>query len=373
MNKIVVLALCLLPGFTMAQQQSYTIKGKIKNWKGTDTVVLNYFADEKQQSDTTLAKNGVFEFKGTLSQPTLTYIHHFELPVDSHTVRDGSKFYLEPGVVQLESVDSLRHLKVTKGIENKYFNEQETALAPFYNTIMQLRMKAQAMTAEERKSPAMDTLNANYKAAIDSVIQTRTRFVNTHPDAFLSAEALNYIGGSRIDYQQLQPLYAKLSPRIKATPLGQDLAVRIEKARKTMTGVVMPSFTSLDTARQPINLDDVVHHAKVTLVDFWASWCGPCRAENPNVVKAFNAFHDKGFDIISVSLDDNAEKWKAAIIKDGMPWHHASGLKKWQEPVAVFFGIEGIPDNFLLDEHGKVVARGLRGEELYKKIASMVQ
>lgn len=372
MNKILVLGLCLLPGFSIAQEQAYTVKGKIRNWKGADTVVLHYSVDNQLRSDTAIARNGVFEFKGTLSQPTLTYISH-QRPTDPHTVRDASKFYLEPGIVQLEAADSLKYMKVTKGTENKFFQEQEEALKPYYNTLTALRMQGMKMTEAERKSEQAKALNEQYKAAIDSVIQTRIRFINTHPDAFLSAEALNFIAGSRIDYKLVQPLYAKLSPRIKATPLGKNLAERIEKARKTMTGVVMPSFTSLDTARQPVNLDDVVHRAKVTLVDFWASWCAPCRAENPNVVKAFNAFHDKGFDIISVSLDDNAERWKAAIIKDGMPWHHVSGLKKWQEPVAVFFGIEGIPDNFLLDEKGTVVARGLRGEELYKKIASMVQ
>ena len=168
-------------------------------------------------------------------------------------------------------------------------------------------------------------------------------------------------------------MFEKLDPSLKHVPTGKELAGRLEVAKKTKIGTVMPSFTSLDTSRNELHLNDVVSKGKVTLVDFWASWCAPCRAENPNVVKAFNSFHGKGFEIISVSLDDNAQRWKDAIVKDGMPWYHVSGLKKWEEPVAVFFGINAVPDNFLLDAKGRVVARGLKGEALYKKIEEMTR
>ncbi len=104
------------------------------------------------------------------------------------------------------------------------------------------------------------------------------------------------------------------------------------------------------------------------LIDFWASWCGPCRLENPNVLKTYRKFHSKGFTVLGVSLDDHKDKWLAAIRQDGLPWTQVSDLKGWKNEVAVQYGIEGIPMNFLLDKEGKIVAKGLRGQDLEKQL-----
>jgi thiol-disulfide isomerase/thioredoxin len=109
------------------------------------------------------------------------------------------------------------------------------------------------------------------------------------------------------------------------------------------------------------------------LVDFWASWCGPCRAENPNVVKAFNAYKAKGFTVLGVSLDQDKNKWLDAIKKDGLAWTHVSDLKYWNNEVAVKFGIQSIPANFLIDRNGVIIGRDLRGEDLERFLAANVK
>jgi thiol-disulfide isomerase/thioredoxin len=109
------------------------------------------------------------------------------------------------------------------------------------------------------------------------------------------------------------------------------------------------------------------------LIDFWASWCGPCREENPNVLKAYRQYHSKGFTILGVSLDDNKEKWLEAVRKDGLPWTQVSDLRGWKNAVAVLYGVQGIPMNYLVDKDGKIMAKGLRGEDLDKTLATSLK
>ena len=370
MNKI-LFALLLLPGLTSAQQ-AYRLKGTVQNWKGQDTVIMLRFEKDKQIQDTTIAVNGRFEFKGQLAEPRQVFIYRLD-NLHRDRVRDGNSCYIEPGIVTIQAKDSLRKSTITSRYVNNDHREITALVQPFMDKIVVLRNKAMALAEEQRKGAEGQALDKEYRIWIDSITAVRSRFVRSHPASFISLETLNSMAGTSMQYHITAPLFQLLTKEIKQTPLGKDFSARLETAARIVPGAVMPSFAALDTTRREVKLIDVLKNAKVVLVDFWASWCKPCRAENPNVVKTFNAFHQKGFDIISVSLDDNADRWKNAIIKDGMPWHHVSGLKKWDEPVAKQLGISAVPDNFLLDAQGKVIARGLRGEDLYNKIKEILQ
>ncbi|MBE9602024.1 TlpA disulfide reductase family protein [Pedobacter sp. MC2016-24] len=197
-------------------------------------------------------------------------------------------------------------------------------------------------------------------------------FAKEHPDSYVSLYYLDQnTKGVLANYETTYPYFSKLSPDVQATPLGKELAARLLAVKGKLTGRPYLDFVSTTPEGKQLSLKEVLSKNKYTLVDFWASWCGPCRKENPNVVKVYNAFKEKGFTVLSVSLDEDATKWKAAIEKDGMPWYHVSSLKGWKEPAAELYGIRAIPQNVLVDAEGKVVATNLRAETLYKKIQEL--
>jgi thiol-disulfide isomerase/thioredoxin len=161
-------------------------------------------------------------------------------------------------------------------------------------------------------------------------------------------------------------LYNLLTDKVKNSSYGKMIKEAVDLNAKTGIGKVIPVFTQADTSGKPVSINNF--KGRYVLVDFWASWCAPCRKENPNVVAAYNKYHSKGFDIVSVSLDDNKDNWLHAIAADKLTWTHVSDLKGWKNEVAQLFGIKSVPTSFLIDKNGIIIAKNLRGEALNKKL-----
>jgi len=164
-------------------------------------------------------------------------------------------------------------------------------------------------------------------------------------------------------------MFENMSKPVQTSAQGKEVADRIATLSRIAVGQMAPNFQQLTTDNAPVTLAS--YKGKYVLLEFWASWCGPCRAESPNLLKEYKHYKDKGFDVLAVSLDDKKEKWMEAIKKDGMPWTQVSDLKGWKNEVAGLYGINAVPANFLIDPTGKIVARDLRGEELGKALAKI--
>ena len=199
--------------------------------------------------------------------------------------------------------------------------------------------------------------------------QIEEDFIPTHLDSYITYDMVSQ-KAVVINPDTFEPIFNKLSDRLKNSDEGKALQERIIIAKRTNIGKAIMDFTQNDVNGKPFTLSSL--KGKYILLDFWASWCGPCRSESPFILKAYNKFKNKNFEVVAVSLDDDREKWIKAIEQDGMPWIQLSDLAGVQNKVAVQYGVRAIPQNFLINPEGKIVAKDLRGEDVEKKLSELI-
>ena len=376
MKKIAFLSICCLLAIsscTDENNQSFTLKGKLGNWSDPATIYLSYWDDGNEYLDTTRLSKGNFSFEGTIGEPApARLILDYTGEGMGQAAQAGHilYLYLENGTVKMKSPDSLQNSQFV----NSPINEAHLAYLDFIGGQIQdlaARMNEKVMqaTPEQQNDSAFNAqLNQEYRQLLDERTQKQQQYVRDHHDSYFSVVALSESVSSDFDVEEIEPLFLSIDEKYRTSFPGKAFAQRIEAAKTIGIGKKAPGFTQNDPDGNPVSLSDF--QGKYVLLDFWASWCGPCRQENPNLVKAYAAYKDKGFEILGVSLDnkDGKEAWVKAIEKDGLTWTQVSDLNSWNNEVARSYGVRAVPQCYLIDPQGVIVAQNLRGEALEAKL-----
>jgi peroxiredoxin len=372
MKKIVLLALASLPAMVFAQGGQYSVQGSIGKLNAPAKVYLRYFPEKKTVTDSVVLTDGKFQFSGTTKgdAPMMAYLM-LNKKGSGPGYDDYKVVYLEPGKITVNSVDTLGSATIAGTKTNEENTKYELASKPVNAAWEALDAKMKAASDDEKKSEAFQKeTNKTEKAISKQSKEIERKFIQENPDSYISFNLLQGVAYSS-DYPEIIALYDGLSPKIKASESAKKFAELLPKLKNVALGATAPEFAEADTTGKMVNLSSF--RGKYVLIDFWASWCGPCRAENPNVVKAFNKYKNQKFTIVGVSLDksDAKDKWLAAIHKDGLAWTQLSDLKFWDSKAAGLYAVRGIPQNFLLDPDGKIIAKNLRGDDLNEKLEEL--
>jgi thiol-disulfide isomerase/thioredoxin/PBP1b-binding outer membrane lipoprotein LpoB len=339
-----------------SKNKTYTLLGTVKGVPDSSMVIIS---EANKSMDSALVMNERFAISGSLDEPISVYL-------SIKGTRDYTTLWLEPGRITFSAKQGkFKQAEITgSGLqkEDDRLNAQIVALRFQQDSIENL------IRPDMTKLEKQVLLGAYFdlEREEDSIYKT---FIAENNHSLVSAHILN-IYKTTWGKATTKSLYDKFTKEVKSSNYGKDIKEYLILNKEPAIGDPYVDFAMVDVNGDMKKLSE--EKGRVTLLEFWASWCGPCRAENPNLVKTYEVFNPKGFEIYAVSMDIDKDSWLKAIEKDGLPWTHVSDLKGDENRAGLIYGVNGIPDNFLIDASGNVVGRNLRGEELNTKLAELL-
>lgn len=394
MKKLILLlsAAVVLISCNKVGKGEYLISGTAKGIANGKTIILQTQDPNGmglKSTDTVKVKDGKFEIKGKITEPQF-----YMLQVES--VNGKIPFILENGEVTIAvNKDSINKSKISGTYSNDEFVKFNEDLVKVQKTLVDFQKNnTPAMNkAQQTKDTAVINKLMKEFSKIQETVGAESKkkylsYAESHPKSFISVLIIQGMQNSPdLDAAKVEKLYASLDESLKSTKPGKAIKAKLDQAKNpTASAATAPAgaapqpaagsakwsseFSAPNPEGKIVSLKESL--GKITIVDFWASWCGPCRAEMPNIVAIYKDFHPKGLNIIGISLDKDAAKWKDAIAKNNLSWTQVSHLKFWEEPIAIQYGVQEIPTMFILDSSGKVITKGLTGEALRSKIKELL-
>ncbi len=364
MKKVIYLFVIGVIMSSCSSKPHYTVKGKIEGSDSITFYLQKRDAGKTVSIDSAVSRKGTFTMKGgVVGYPQL-------IQLVAGNTRKRTSFYLENSEITIQgSLDSLFKADITGSKTQDEYKAFINSNKPLSDKYSRLVVKYQA-ASQSRDVANVAILERQLDSIEVEMISLQKNFVKSNPRSYVSPSIL--VGISiEMEADEIESLVNGLDTSIAALPQIKNLKDRVIAMKAVAVGQKAPDFTLNDVNGNPVALSSKIG-SKLLLIDFWAAWCNPCRQENPNVVKVYNEYHKKGFDVFGVSLDQKKEAWVKAIADDKLTWTHVSDLLYWNNAAAKLYAVNSIPANFLLDETGKIIGRNLRGEALYNKVTEVL-
>jgi len=376
MKKIVLsLAVIVVVLACNSKPEGYVLNGTLTGDVENGTQIFIRKINENNQPydiDTTTVENGKFTISGPAESPELIYLF-----IDK--IQGYTPVVAEKGEIELTAQkDSLNFAKVKGTVQNDIFFKYLDASRTLSDQAMSIQRDLQNANMTGNEATA-NSLRDEFAELQEEYKNFELDFIKNNPNGLISALLIEKgLNSKMVESEEAQKMYDALTTEIKETLPAKNVLKSLEaakereaKGKSTSIGATAPDFSGPTPDGKELSLKEVM--GKVTIIDFWAAWCKPCRVENPNVVNVYNKYHSKGLSIIGVSLDRKEEDWKKAIADDNLTWNHISSLDYFNDAIAKLYNVEAIPATFILDENGVIVAKNLRGPELESKIVELLQ